>query len=134
MNVLKYFLFILLFAFCAKASIFDATETRLDNGLRVIVSENHKAPIAKVMLWYKVGSMDETTGKSGLAHLLEHLMFRGTKTVPASKFNEMMHQNGVEFNAFTNTDFTVYHETTDISRLELVLALEADRISAMKLF
>ena len=129
MNVLKYFLFILLFAFCAKASVFDAEETRLDNGLRVIVSENHKAPIAKVMLWYKVGSMDETTGKSGLAHLLEHLMFRGTKTVPASKFNEIMHQNGVEFNAFTNTDFTVYHETTDISRLEAVLALEADRMT-----
>jgi len=117
------------FALNARAELFDAKEMYLDNGLRVIVSENHKAPVAKVVLFYKVGAIDEISGKSGLAHLLEHLMFRGTKKVPASNLNEIMHQNGVEYNAYTSADLTAYHETVDISRLELVLFLEADRMT-----
>ncbi len=117
----------------ARAKLFKADEFYLDNGLRVIVNENHKAPIAKLMLWYKVGSMDEAVGKGGLAHLLEHLMFRGTLKVPDSGLNEIMLENGIENNAFTNRDFTVYHALCDISRLELVMALEADRMSDLKI-
>lgn len=129
MKLIRYFivLFICL-CFSARAGIFDAQEKYLDNGLRVIIAENHKAPIAKTMLFYKVGSMDEANGKTGLAHLLEHLMFRGTTNVPNSSFNDFMHENGVDYNAFTSADFTAYHALTDVSRLELVLALEADRM------
>ncbi len=121
-------IFIALISFKANSEIFHADEFYLNNKLRVIVSENHKAPIAKMMLFYKVGSMDEKKGKGGLAHLLEHLMFRGTSNVPASSFNQLMHKNGADFNAFTSKDMTVYHALVDLSRLELVLALEADRM------
>ena len=132
MNFTRYLIvFGLFLCFNAQAKVFDAAEHYLDNGLRVIVAENHKAPVAKVMLWYQVGSINEEIDKSGLAHLLEHLMFRGTRSVPADKFNALM--NGVEYNAFTNTDFTVYHATTDISRLELVLAVEADRMTNLNI-
>ncbi len=132
----KLFFLVFFLAFCLKttsAKVFDAEEFYLDNGLRIIVVENHRAPIVKMMLWYKVGAMDEVAGKSGLAHLLEHLMFRGTTKVPASFFNQLMLQNGVDFNAFTSKDFTVYHALADISRLELVLALEADRMKNLQI-
>ena len=120
--------FIVLISFKAQSAFFNADEFYLKNKLRVIISENHKAPIAKMMLFYKVGSMDEPKGKGGLAHLLEHLMFRGTSNLPASNFNQIMHKNGADFNAFTSKDMTVYHALVDLSRLELVLALEADRM------
>ncbi len=129
MNFIKYLIVFTLFAFASNASLFHADESRLSNGLRVIVAENHKAPIAKIMLFYKVGAMDESLGKSGLAHLLEHLMFRGTKNVSSQEFNDIMLSNGVEYNAFTTMDFTAYHALVDISRLELVMALEADRMT-----
>ena len=92
MNKIKYLLTVIAVCFYSNAfsKVFDAEEFYLDNNLRVVVVENHKAPIVKMMLWYQVGSMDEKAGKSGLAHLLEHLMFRGTSKVPASSFNEMM--------------------------------------------
>ncbi|MBQ7659965.1 MAG: insulinase family protein [Alphaproteobacteria bacterium] len=119
--------------FPACAKVFGAEEFYLDNGLRVVVVENHRAPIVKTMLFYKVGAMDEMAGKSGLAHLLEHLMFRGTTSVPASQFNTLMLENGVDFNAFTSKDFTAYHALSDISRLELVLFLEADRMHNLQI-
>ena len=113
---------------CVDAKIFDMEEFWLDNGLQVIVIPNHKAPIVRQMIWYKVGSVDEGLGKGGVAHLLEHLMFRGTKKVKDSEFNSIVFRNGGESNAFTAQDFTAYYETTDVSRLELVMALEADRM------
>jgi len=128
---LLVFLFVFVFS-NAFGKVFDLEEFYLDNGLRVIVNENHKAPIIKTMLWYKVGAMDEPQKKGGLAHLLEHLMFRGTYNVSASSFRELMLKNGVDFNAFTTKDWTVYHALSDISRLELVLALEADRMTNLK--
>ena len=119
-----------IFLFCAKAEakIFDMTEFYLKNGLQVIVIPNHKAPIVRQMVWYKVGSVDEAMGKGGTAHLLEHLMFRGTKKVKDSKFNSIVAQNGGDSNAFTAQDFTSYYETMDVGRLELAMALEADRM------
>ncbi|MBR2299100.1 MAG: insulinase family protein [Alphaproteobacteria bacterium] len=135
MNKLLYYIVFafFVFAFSAHAKLFDAHEFELSNGLKVVVVENHKAPIVKMMLWYQVGAMDEKAGKSGLAHLLEHLMFRGTSKVPASAFNDIMLKNGVDFNAFTSYDFTVYHALADVSRIELVLALEADRMTGLKI-
>ena len=112
----------------AKADIFKADEFYLDNGLQVVVVENHKAPLVKHMMWYKVGAVDEYRGKGGSAHLLEHLMFRGTHKISGNEFNRLMEQNGALSNAFTSYDVTVYHQFADISRLELLMALEADRM------
>lgn len=112
----------------AEAKIFDMEEFRLANGLQVIVIPNHKAPIVRQMVWYKVGSVDEALGKGGSAHLLEHLMFRGTKKVRDSEFNSIIANNGGDSNAFTAQDFTSYYEVMDVSRIELAMALEADRM------
>jgi zinc protease len=103
----------------------------LENGLQVVIIENHKAPIVKQMLFYKVGSADEASGEGGLAHLLEHLMFRGTSLVPGQQFNRIMEENGAESNAFTAQDVTAYHQFLDISRLELAMFLEADRMNGL---
>lgn len=112
----------------AEAKLFNAEEFYLKNGLRVIVIPNHKAPIIRQMLWYKVGGADELPGQGGTAHLLEHLMFRGTKQVSGDEYNRLSQVNGFEANAFTSRDFTVYHQSLDISRLELAMFLEADRM------
>lgn len=112
----------------AAAEIFKAETFTLDNGLQCVVVENHKAPLVKHMLWYKVGSVDEEYGKGGSAHLLEHLMFRGTKRAAGNEFNRMMEKNGVESNAFTSHEVTVYHEFADVAKLEILMALEADRM------
>ena len=134
-NKIKYLFVFALFIFSnlSQAQKLDVHTFTLENGLEVMVAENHKAPIAKMMLFYKVGAADEAPGKSGLAHLLEHLMFRGTTDVSDSKFNDIMLKNGVDFNAFTTRDLTAYHALCDISRLELVLALEADRMQNLKI-
>ena len=117
----------------AGAAIFGASEFYLDNGLRVIVVPNRKAPIVKQMLWYKVGSVDEKPGQGGTAHLLEHLMFRGTKKVSHDTYNDVTQSNGMDGNAFTSQDFTAYHQSMDISRLELAMFLEADRMQNLDL-
>lgn len=117
----------------AQAKLFNGEEFFLPNGMQVIVLPNHKAPIVKHMVWYKSGSVDEALGKGGSAHLLEHLMFRGTKKVPGDNLNKILEQNGAESNAFTSTDMTAYHQMVDISRLELAMALEADRMQNLKL-
>lgn len=112
----------------AQAKLFNGEEFYLDNGMQVIVVPNHRVPIIKHMVWYKSGSADEPAGKGGVAHLLEHLMFRGTHKIPGNRFNEIMDKNGAESNAFTSLDMTAYHQTLDISRLELAMFLEADRM------
>ncbi|MBR1948559.1 MAG: insulinase family protein [Alphaproteobacteria bacterium] len=112
----------------AEAKAFAMEEFFLENGMQVIVIENHKAPIVKHMVFYKVGAVDEPKGKGGIAHLLEHLMFRGTRKVKGQEFNKIMEQNGAESNAFTSQDVTAYHQFLDISRLELAMFLEADRM------
>ena len=100
----------------------------LDNGLRVILREDHRAPVALAMVWYKVGSYDEAPGETGLAHLLEHMMFRGTERLPPGDFSRLMSRFGAEENAFTSYDFTAYFQKFEVSRLPLVLELEADRM------
>lgn len=117
----------------ARAKLFNAQSFVLDNGLEVIVVPNRRAPIVKQMLWYKNGSVEEAPGKGGSAHLLEHLMFRGTKEVSGQAFNRLMEENGAESNAFTSTDVTAYHQFLDISRLELAMFLEADRMRNLQI-
>ena len=117
----------------ADARLFAMEEFYLDNGLRVIVINNAKAPIVKQMLWYKAGSIDEPLGKGGTAHLLEHLMFRGTEKISGSDFNKILEKNGADVNAFTAQDVTSYHAFIDVSRLELALLMEADRMNGLHL-
>lgn len=119
----------MLIALPARAELFGLKGYVLENGMRLIVVPNHKAPVAKHMVWYKVGAADEEAGKGGAAHLLEHLMFRGTQKVKGQSFNRILEENGANSNAFTAQDVTVYHQFVDISRLELAMALEADRMS-----
>lgn len=124
---------IIMVALPARAALFNAEEFFLDNGLQVIVIPNHKAPIIKHMVWYKAGAVDEKPGKGGSAHLLEHLMFRGTSKVKGSEFNAVLEKHGAESNAFTGSDFTAYHQSLDISKLELAMALEADRMQNLEI-
>lgn len=127
---------LLLTAFLARpatAGLFKATEFELSNGMRGVVVENHKAPIVKHMVWYQVGAADETPEQAGIAHLLEHLMFRGTLRVSDGEFNRVVNELGAESNAFTSYDVTAYHQFADISRLEALMALESDRMQNLNL-
>lgn len=135
--VMNKFILLALFIFgmcqAADAETFKADEFMLDNGLRVVVVENHKAPLVKQMLWYQVGAVDEFRGRGGSAHLLEHILFRGTKKVSGKEFNRIMEQNGAVSNAFTGYNVTAYHQFADVSRLEVLMALEADRMQNLKI-
>jgi zinc protease len=103
-------------------------EHKLGNGLRVIVKPDHRAPVAVSILWYKVGSMDEVTGATGVAHVLEHMMFKGTSTVASGDYSRIISAAGGRENAFTGTDFTGYMTLIQNSRLDLALRLEANRM------
>lgn len=113
----------------AHAKLFDAESFTLPNGLQVVVIPNHRAPIVTQMVWYKAGAADEVIGKSGAAHFLEHLMFRGTKAVPPGDFSRIVAENGGEENAFTTHDYTAFFQNVAADRLELVMKLEADRMA-----
>lgn len=117
----------------AEAKLLDLAYFELDNGLQVAVVENHKAPVILQMLYYKTGSIHDPVGKGGIAHLLEHLMFRGTKQVPDQEFNRLTDVYGATNNAYTTYDETGYYEFSDISKLELMMALEADRMQNLQI-
>ncbi len=104
-------------------------EHKLGNGLRVIVKEDHRAPTVVSMVWYKAGSMDEYNGTTGVAHVLEHMMFKGTETVPAGEFSKLIAAAGGRDNAFTGKDATGYHQQLQKSQLALAFRLEADRMT-----
>src|ERR1700742_2043978 len=112
----------------ARAELFEAHEFTLANGLQVVVIPNHRAPIVTQMVWYKVGAADEPMGSSGIAHFLEHLMFRGTKTVAPGDFSRIVAENGGEDNAFTTHDYTAFYQNVAADRLELVMKLGAHRM------
>ena len=104
------------------------TETVLDNGLRILVLEDHRSPIATVQTWYRVGSRNEIPGATGLAHFLEHMMFKGTPTHGRGQFSRIVEENGGQDNAFTSHDVTSYYVNIAADRVDLVLDLEADRM------
>ncbi|MFA9441700.1 M16 family metallopeptidase [Uliginosibacterium sp. sgz301328] len=104
-------------------------ETTLPNGLKVVVREDHRAPTLVHMVWYRVGGMDETTGTTGVAHALEHMMFKGTKDVGPGEFSKRVAAMGGRDNAFTTRDYTAYYQQVPSSRLNDVMALEADRMA-----
>ena len=100
----------------------------LSNGMKVLVIENHRAPVLVTQIWYKVGASYEHDGITGISHVLEHMMFKGTDDHPAGEFSEIIAANGGEENAFTGQDYTAYFQTIANDRLELCLRLEADRM------
>lgn len=100
----------------------------LDNGLKVLVKEDHRAPVAVSMIWYRVGSADEPGGITGVSHALEHIMFKGTSKHPLGVFSKTIAANGGQENAFTNFDYTAYFEKIAASRLPIAFELEADRM------
>jgi zinc protease len=103
-------------------------ETTLDNGLSVLIQEVHTAPVAAFMVWYRVGSRNETAGITGISHLLEHMMFKGTPTYGKGEISKLLQKNGATFNAGTSLDYTVYFEVLASDRLELAMKIEADRM------
>jgi len=110
----------------AQAAVTDVT---LDNGMRVIVQEDHRAPVVVSQVWYRAGSIDEFNGTTGVAHVLEHMMFKGTKTVPPGEFSKRIAAAGGRENAFTNRDHTAYFQQLQKDRLELAMQLESDRMA-----
>lgn len=113
--------------------LLDYTLTTLPNGLRVVISEDHSTPIAHVQVWYHVGSKNERPGRTGFAHLFEHLMFKGSKNVPPEQHGSMIAGVGGEYNAYTNEDATVFWETVPSSHLPMALWLEADRMATLRI-
>jgi len=124
---------LMLLAAPASAQRFAAESSTLDNGLQVVVVPNHRIPAVVQMVWYKVGAADDPLGKSGVAHFLEHLMFKGTAAVPPGEFAASIARNGGRDNAFTTQDYTAFHETIARDRLDLVMRLEADRMTGLVL-
>jgi len=126
-------LFALLAALAVSAALAQGPvqERKLANGLRVIVKEDHRAPTVVHMVWYVAGSMDEVSGESGVAHVLEHLMFKGTRTVKNGEFSRRIAAAGGRENAFTSQDYTAYFQQVPKDALPLMLQLEADRMSSL---
>jgi zinc protease len=108
-------------------------ETTLSNGLKVILLENHKAPLVTFHIWYRVGSRNEEWGKTGLSHMLEHMMFKGTKKYGPEDYSRIIQENGGETNAFTSRDYTGYYATLGSDRVRVVMDLEADRMPNLNL-
>src|SRR5262245_62873875 len=128
---LRSLLLALLLALCipvVAAAATEVVEATLENGLRVLVLEDHRSPVVSVQVWYRVGSRNERTGATGLAHFLEHMMFKGTPSHGKGEFARLVEQNGGHDNAFTTQDVTAYYEDIASDKADMVLALEADRM------
>src|SRR3954471_8244293 len=109
------------------------TDTKLKNGLRVIVSEDHAAPVFSIVVNYNVGSRDERKGRTGFAHLFEHMMFKGSENVGQNEHPYLIFMNGGNMNGTTNKDRTMYYETLPANQLDLGLFLEADRMKSLEI-
>ncbi|RLJ51844.1 zinc protease [Litoreibacter meonggei] len=109
------------------------TTFTLDNGLEAVVLEDHRAPVVVHMLWYKAGAADEAPGVSGIAHFLEHLLFKATDKLEAGEFSAVVEANGGSDNAFTSWDYTAYYQRIAADRLDLMMGMEADRMRNIRL-
>ena len=117
----------------ARALDIDVSTFTLENGMQVVVIPDHRAPVVTHMVWYKAGAADEPQGKAGIAHLLEHLMFKGTPKHPGGDFSRIVRANGGDENAFTTQDYTAYFQRVMKERLPLVMEFEADRMQNLQL-
>ncbi len=128
MRALNYLLILLVIPITAFSNS-SIQEFKLSNGMKVIVQEDHRAPVVVSQVWYRAGALDEVNGKTGVAHVLEHMMFKGTKRVPAGQFSRMIAAAGGKENAFTGQDYTCYFQQLEKSHLPLSFKLEADRMT-----
>jgi len=115
---------------CTRPSVHEHV---LDNGLRIFVKEDHRAPVVASFVWYKVGSVDEPKGITGISHVLEHMMFKGTERLKPNEFSRIIAENGGRENAFTAQDYTAYFQQLERSRLEVAFELEAERMRNLTL-
>lgn len=115
------------------AAAADISSFSLDNGMEVVVVEDHRAPVVVHTVWYKVGAADEAPGKSGIAHFLEHLMFKGTDNLEAGELSATVTRNGGSDNAFTSWDYTAYYQRVAADRLPLMMEMEADRMRGLQM-
>ena len=124
-----------LFAFSIATSAFaqDVTTYNLDNGMDVVVIEDHRAPVVVHMLWYRVGSADEPVGASGVAHFLEHLLFKATDKLESGEFSATVAANGGSDNAFTSHDYTAYFQRVAADRLPLMMEMESNRMNNLRI-
>jgi zinc protease len=111
----------------------EVTTFTLDNGMDVVVIEDHRAPAVTHMVWYRTGSADEPPGASGVAHFLEHLLFKGTETLAPGEFSATVAANGGDDNAFTSFDYTAYFQRVAADRLEIMMRMESDRMNNIRL-
>ncbi len=111
----------------------DVTQFQLENGMDVVVLEDHRAPVVVHMVWYRIGAADEPPGKSGIAHFLEHLLFKGTDDMAAGELSDTVARNGGSDNAFTSWDYTAYFQRVASDRLELMMQMEADRMRDLEM-
>ena len=132
MNIKKSVFFIV-FALFATNVLATVHEFTFKNGLKLLVKEDHRAPVVVSQVWYKVGSSYERPGITGISHALEHMMFKGTRKYPDGEFSEIISVNGGRENAFTGTDYTAYFQTLEKSRLPVSFELEADRMRNLTL-
>jgi zinc protease len=114
-------------------SHFNVSHFKLANGLEVVVIPDRRTPVVTHMIWYRVGAADEPAGKSGIAHFLEHLMFKGTEKNPAGRFSQLLATIGGQENAFTSSDYTGYYQRVTSDRLKTVMEFEADRMTGLQL-
>ncbi len=119
--------------FSALAESGKVHEKTFSNGLKILVKEDHRAPVVVSQVWYKVGGSYEPGGITGISHMLEHMMFKGTEQYPAGEFSRIIAENGGQENAFTGSDYTAYFQTLEKSRLEISFKLEADRMRHLDL-
>ena len=131
MRIFLFFIIIFLSKFASAE--FKPEHFTLKNGLEIVVLENNRVPAVAHSIWYKVGSADEPNGKSGIAHFLEHLLFKGTEKLKPGEFSQIISKNGGKENAFTSKNYTGYFQLIHKSKLELVMSLEADRMKNIKL-
>lgn len=124
-------LWVCLWGGAARAQVFNPTQFALGNGLQVVLIEDHRAPIVHHMVWYKVGAADEAPGMTGVAHYLEHLMFKGTPNIAPGEFSRIVAREGGRDNAFTSSDYTGYYQTIARDRLEMVMGMEAERMAQL---
>ncbi len=126
-------LWAMLLGLCMATAQAAVTDVTLDNGMRVIVKEDRRAPVMVSQVWYRAGSVDEVNGITGVAHVLEHMMFKGTRDVPPGEFSKRIAAAGGRENAFTSRDYTAYFQQMQKDRLELSMQLEADRMANLQI-
>ncbi len=127
-SIVQLFKLLLIFIFLPISINAEVHERILKNGMKIMVKEDNRAPVVVSQVWYRAGSIDEVNGKTGIAHALEHMMFKGTKTYKPGQFSEIIAAAGGRENAFTGADYTCYFQQLEKSKLPIALKMEADRM------